>query len=292
MKMEVKIWTVKEGKIKEIKIEEFDNKLFVAKETEEKSIFINPKSSTKTDIIDKGIPVDCIHHTRIYKNILDEIKQYYNFGNTSVNGIQKIIKKYYPKYVPQSLKTTASLYDGYIKGKYQFKNKDSNNQKQSLEMGPKIGHVGKVPIYKYIYKELKNAKENHTKILKRYFPKAKPKTISTKKWAYNRYIREQGGSVNYKSFRKKYTRKKAKPDPDCIFYNKTYKTWIRNNEINKVKRAINAYGLGYVPTSKAIAKRENMKLRRVNAVLGYLINKGEVRKVYIPKQKTFKYEII
>ena len=80
--------------------------------------------------------------------------------------------------------------------------------------------------------------------------------------------------------KKKYGRQKPlhkhyKPANGTAFV-KTYGTWIKEPEVNKVKLAINKVAYGYEPTADVIEKETGLRKYRVLAVLKYLRANGFV----------------
>ena len=61
---------------------------------------------------------------------------------------------------------------------------------------------------------------------------------------------------------------------DGVAFVKEYCTWIKEDEINKVKLAINKVAYGYKPTANVIANETKLRMYRVLAILRYLKESG------------------
>jgi len=222
MKMDIKIWTVNEGKITEIKIPELSNSIFTVKAEDET------------------------------KEIKEETTQ----------------KKQYE----QALKATSKTY--------------------SEKKGKRIAYINRQPIYENVLNELKDESENkYLQILKSYSPTYKKNTLQTQKWAYTKYMQQEGMEVK-PPFRKYKSRGHRKPTEDSVAFNKTYKTWIKESDIKKVKKAINHYGYNYKPTSDTIQERTGLPKGRINATLKHLREQGQVSRTYNEEDGSVVYRTI
>ena len=95
--IEIKIWTMKEGKVEEIMIPEFDNQIFVVKE-KAKVTYKVPTTSVRriadTTNTERGKTIKLKGIRTGHQNVLDECKQLAETGNYNFTDI---IEKYYPK---------------------------------------------------------------------------------------------------------------------------------------------------------------------------------------------------
>jgi len=60
---------------------------------------------------------------------------------------------------------------------------------------------------------------------------------------------------------------------------KVYGTYVSDDELAKVHRAISKVALDYVPTSPTIAKETGMTIFRVRASIDILLRRGSIRKI-------------
>jgi len=260
--IEIKIWTVKEGKVEEIMIPEFNNKIFVVKKEADVKI---------ESPLEKGETIFERHNQKIYKNVYKEVKQHIDSGKSSRPDVMIILKKYYPHYKKQSLKILASFYRGYVEGKYQ----NIVNKPTGKDKGTKLTIIGKCLIYDNILNELKEAikqrkgKSQLLTIIKQYSPNAKEPTLNWYLKKYKSYIKQN------KPLRVKRRRRK-KPTPDSVRFNKKYHYWIKQEDIMKVKRGINTVGFNYRPTIKNIQKQTGLDLFKIRAVLDDQFRRGNI----------------
>ena len=225
--IEIKIWTMDKGKIKEIMIPEFDNQIFVVKEKRETIIKV-PSTSVRRIAetpTDRGKTIRLIGKRTGHQNVLDECKQLVEAGNYD---FMPVLKKYYPNLRKTSYTRYACDYRQYL--------------------GINIGRG---------------------RPTKKYFNV--PTTTETTPI-------------------KKRRRRRKKPSPDCVGFSKTYKTWIKKDEVHKVKLAISTVGFGYVPNTKTIVKQTGLTKSRTSAILDYMISKELVKRVY--KNGICQYNLI
>jgi len=112
--IEVKIWTIEKGKLKEIMIPEFDNQIFVVKEKKETSLDKAYKAVKKIRLnenTDKGKIVYFGEKRTLHQNVIDECKEQSDKGN--INFIP-ILKKYYPNLKKSSYTRYSCDYRQYL----------------------------------------------------------------------------------------------------------------------------------------------------------------------------------
>lgn len=135
-------------------------------------------------------------------------------------------------------------------------------------------------------------------ILQKHFPDVSTKTIKSYRFAYRKELqrlhpRKFGNLV--KTYNRTKRTKRSKP-LGAVAYNKTYNTYVKQDHINKVLRAINIVELNYKPTAKEIQKRTGLSKTRMYITLRHLLDKKvisyrlENRKlIYVPiSNETYK----
>jgi len=103
-------------------------------------------------------------------------------------------------------------------------------------------------------------------IIKKYYPVASDSSLKRYSITYASYLK--GKPVVKKT--RKYRRHRRRKPTGAHGRDKPYQTWIMNDEIDAVKRAINRVEYGYVPTTKAISEKTGFSLMRTRAVLHYM----------------------
>jgi hypothetical protein len=150
------------------------------------------------------------------------------------------------------------------------------------ELGVKyIGRKDGMRIVEQLHNELQNVvhETKRRAIIKRYYPYVAEDGLKRYSVIYASFNRENNNQTTTKLqsiIKRKYRKRKVQ---DAFGFSKTYQTWIKNNEVEKVKRAIQIVRLDYKPTSENIAKESNMKRARVNAVIDVLLKKGTIIKI-------------
>lgn len=87
-------------------------------------------------------------------------------------------------------------------------------------------------------------------------------------------ITKAGEDIQKRKYvRHKPLQKHYKPRGGVAFV-KEYGTWVKEDEINKVKQAINKVAYDYKPTADVIANETKIRLYRVLATLKYLRKSG------------------
>lgn len=86
-------------------------------------------------------------------------------------------------------------------------------------------------------------------------------------------------------------KKKFRDAPkDAVGYDDVYKTWIKSDNVQKVKQAINHYGYGYIPNSKNISSQSKLGIQKVRATLHWLKDQGKIEEErYGDKYPKLKY---
>jgi len=109
--IEIKIWTMEEGKIKEIIIPEFDNQIFVVKEQKIIEKKVQRKKPVKESNIDRGEAIILKDDCYIYTNVLDECKKQAETGDYDFTDI---VKKYHPNVKKGTINRYAYDYRKYL----------------------------------------------------------------------------------------------------------------------------------------------------------------------------------
>jgi len=164
VRVDAYLHSMKAGKVTEL---EYDGLIFkVVDETPLQEVETKPKQVQLP--IDKGKAIDRKHHTTIYDNVLNEIKDC-----VSPSEIEDIIQKYYVGNKPTSIRAVASVYRKYIEN---HEEQQKPNRKRRYTRRKPKDSVGFDKTYGVWIK--KDHYLSVKKILHRYMFKATTKTIS------------------------------------------------------------------------------------------------------------------
>jgi uncharacterized protein YqfB (UPF0267 family) len=312
LKIEGTIFEVAEGKITKIKIgdeffvplkiptkitrkEQSLEKFFDEKEHEpdfgpEAPLIAEAEVVVSEEAPDKGPKVTTIQHTPIYRNIMKDIQEAIEErGTTSPKELYDVIRKYYPNATDNTIKTYASQHKNYVLRSVRVPGSENKLK------GKVIRYVSGVCIYDNVLSRIKEAVGNNASIeqlrniLKEYYPNVKPLTVKKYVGAYRKAIVLREPESKFLHKKKRRRRRRRKPSKDCVGFDKTYKTWVRQSEVDDVKRGILTVKFNYVPTFDNIIEETGMKSERARAALSYLINKGIVTKKYLENHTTAYY---
>ena len=76
--------------------------------------------------------------------------------------------------------------------------------------------------------------------------------------------------------KKKSHKRRRKRPSDAIGFDKKYKAWILSDDFQKVKNAVNKFGV--LSTSKYIQQETELSLHKVMATLDYMISHGKIQR--------------
>jgi len=284
MKAKIDIWTVLQGELKEIKLEDMIYEVH-KKEAGEKIVQGAILGIEKPNYIQQKLPITFeknkqekssstkkIHKVNNYtsvgkqngmnilKEALEEIK-----GKTKKQAI-KILKKYYPN---AKYKSVIRYYNSY-------KRFTKNAEGKTVKPKSDKMYIGKVQIKKDVLKKYKQS-ANKKQLLKEYYPKAKKNSLKVYNWAYRKALenpekisKEKQVSINKKS--------------NKGYYSKRYTCYIKPSEEKLVLDALHTKR-GYRPNVTAIMAETKLKDYKVRATLNMLERQG---KIYTRKNGTSK----
>ena len=162
------------------------------------------------------------------------------------------------------------------------KTRKRRSRGNGAEKGERITKVGHSYIYENVLKDFKKAIKKGTStraVFLKYSPTAKGNTLKSYRTLYSRYLRENENHIIKPRAKKTIIRGKKyrRPPPKGAYkYSKTYQTWIRKEEADKVMKAIRTVEYGWKPTSDNIAQRAGMARHRVLATLSVLQDEDRV----------------
>jgi len=165
--------------------------------------------------------------------------------------------------------------------------------------GKPVGYVNSQFIYENVFNDIvdvykgEESKDEVKKILKEWHPKVSKSTIKT---YYNLYLKhyfnQSESSQRLKErLNKRKVKQKVSNREDTVGYDRVYKKWIKKDDYGLIIRAIRKYD--FKATSKEIVNETRLKIHTVNAVLHFMIQKGDVYRtvdkktgdfIYVPKE--------
>jgi len=142
-------------------------------------------------------------------------------------------------------------------------------------------YVGKndgMRMIKQLLDELKNAtnKKEAIKLIKKYYPYASDKSIRRYLVTYEQFAKQKPQTTTQTTITKRRRKKRRRKPAGAYAYSKTYRTWIKEEESNKVLRAVRTVRYGYKPSSITIANETGLPRHRVLATLEVLQDNNKV----------------
>ena len=285
---DIEVWTVVQGKKTQVKIDEavYDIKQHVDVVTPvvETIETIEPEPEYE----DVGEVICHIQNTPIYKHVLEEVTPVIN----DIKATQKIVARYHPNVTARTVGKYTWAYRKHLGVKMERGRRSGGKGYRDTggeDRGKTIHQFGHNSIHSNVARDVKFAIENKqsiAKVLRRYSPKAGKSSINAYISLYKRYFREVIGMdirtrsprrITTKRFTTKGKRYKRKPPEGCVAYDDTYKTFVRQDEIDSVMLAIKTVELNYNPTSEAIVNRSGVRKHRVAVTLHYLRDQNIIK---------------
>jgi hypothetical protein len=243
------------------------------------------KSSKK----DRGNFLQRKNHTTLFENIYNEISPLIE-RDAPKSEIFEVLKTY--GYSPKEINLTC--YYSQYKRYYKEQNKKGTETKDVR--GKIVTHISNIPIYENVYKSVameleRNINADLIPLLKTWYPNSKPSSSSVQVYSYiyrnyyysknkntennNDLVLQEKTDDNVLEDAKPYIRKYRKRKPkDAHGRSKKYKTWIRKDWYDVVKRAVHKFN--FVATTKSISKETGLPVHKVNATLDYLKQNCEI----------------
>ena len=262
------------------------------------SIYVNILDEVKEAIKEKKNQSELKKIIRNYHpNVLEQSIMTY------LSGYKKYIRSKYPelaelipkrkKLGKKKLDVTPTFYDS--------------------KKGERIARLGHNSVFENILNDIKNAYKNNSTesdlvdVIREYYPDT-PKIASLRTYLslYKRYLVNVGflkktisgiqlDEEYEEEFEKKYIEKmnrsypeelkkkriKRRKKPGAIGFDKRYGTWILQDEVDQIKRAINTVEYGYKPTSQNIKKKcSTLVIQRIRAVLHWMADQKMITWYY------------
>jgi hypothetical protein len=306
MKMETDIWTVKEGELKEIKL---NDEIFTVekkrKETKQATLdqfgmFLSAKpvhvgqvpvieKVKEPTIIKKGKPlgkkIGTYGTNTINLNVFNDVRKWIDKGLDKPAIAKKLHEIYKPHTKIESCNALASFYMRYVRG---LKPK----QKKGKERGKRVGSMKNNSIYEKPYNEVKDAIESGKKwsyirdnIIKSYYPNYTIYSLNSMTSMYKKFAQGYGDRPKTRRYRK---RRKPK---NFFDKSKTYIVNVTKNDVLETKRAIILCKLNYKPTFDSLLKETKMPINKLRGILDVMkkhdmieIKKDGLTKIYRLKE--------
>jgi hypothetical protein len=115
-------------------------------------------------------------------------------------------------------------------------------------------------------------------IVKGFYPAYKESSLRTITRLYINYAKGEYSDTEIQKSRKKYRKYRRRPQ-GAVSFNKGYQLWIYEEYVQKVKLAVNKFGLDYKPNLQTIGRETGLSRGKVLATLQYMKNEGLIRKV-------------
>jgi len=148
-------------------------------------------------------------------------------------------------------------------------------KKKAYFKGVKIAEMRNNAVYQNVLDDVREglnagvSNEQLRQSVKQYYPDSCKSSIYTYVSVYKRFLKNEQVSIKPIVKRRRHRRKPA----DCHGFSKTYRTWVRNVDFDKVKLAINNITKwGYKPHVIAISKETGLKQQRVRATVKYMLD--------------------
>jgi len=309
MKKVVDIWTVINGQLREIKIDDDQVYTIHKKRLEEPKPTVTKKeievaidkakkpkkelerhlktARTKRQLKEMGVHfLGTYQNQRIIKEAVEELQD-----AKTTNQFKQVLKKYYPEVRDISIKRYISTYKSFME-------KKARKELPGLDKGEALGRVHHTKVYKNIYDDIKKKMEEKNwsndelyDIIGKYYPSYIYQSRKTTSIIYKGLVT---GTYELKKKVRGYTYKVKKrtrkpPSPNHVAYSKKYKTWVKVNEVREVRRCIGMTKYGYRPTNVAIAGEADLPIYRVRAVLDCLVTQGDVWRKKKGKVSTYHF---
>jgi len=284
MEIKGKVWEVHKGIVEEVII---DEQVFIpkqapgeqpepeAKQEKTKTTVAKRKPMSKpTEQIDLGPIIGYANGQAIHKYVATDIEQKIK-QNLSYEELINEFKYWHPGTKRATRMVYLSAYRKYL-------SREQNKPGRIGNRDDLVNEIANVGISMRVLDRVQKEPDNLVSILQDEHPDVKASTIKKYVSCYRRHIKDHGYSAS-PSFhtkkkgkkRKKYNRKKP---VGAIGYDKTYKTWIKEDNYALVIRALRKYG--FKATSKNIAKETRLSVHRVNAILHWMIDHKKAYKNY------------
>jgi hypothetical protein len=272
-------WKVDEGELKQIKINENIYNIFAEKEPETTKEISEASKKQIGEVMTpavkgkfKGKRVKISHSVPIYNIIVADLQKAHNKNE----DLKETLSKYYPGFNDNSITRYLWAYKKHMglptkaRGLPKYYSKDDRGRAIKTYMHNKV--------YENIANDVKEAIDNGRSIkraIKKYYPEAKTSTIKSYVSMYKRFFREtDSGTVPH---RNKYSKRYQKKAPEGSYaYSKTYQSYVKQDEVDLVLRALHKVGCDYKPTTDQIVAETRMKKNRVLATLSVLQEQGKV----------------
>lgn len=282
MEIKGKVWEVHKGVVEEVL---FDDIVFIPKEVgeiPEQTKEQPQKEEVKRQLpkpgetVDLGPIIGYANGQAIHKYVATDIEQKMKQGLSDAELIKE-----FEYWHPNTKRVTRMVYLSAYR-KY-FTNQGKHTKiKHRNDLVNEVANVG---ISMHVLDKIQENPDDMKKILEEEHTDVKPSTIKKYISCYRKHIKEHGYGASpsfhtkkrgpKKGKKRKYKRKKP---AGAIGYDKTYKTWIKEDNFGLVMRALRKYG--FKATSKNIAKETRLSVHRVNAILHWMIDHKKAYKNY------------
>jgi hypothetical protein len=125
-------------------------------------------------------------------------------------------------------------------------------------------------------------------ILRKWYSHYKPISLKVLRQLYINYARGKYSNIVNIPRRRKHHRKVV----GAVYYDKSYKTFVKQSSIDKVKLAVNKFELNYNPTSEVLLKETKLSKNQLFATLSYMRKKGDIIVVHDDVRGTIYQPVI
>lgn len=259
-----------------------------------------------------GKRLSTISSAGIYKNVLDDLMDAIKEHQDNDHIKDNILKKYHPNVLPETLSTYLSVYKRYIKSihpelsniLYPYRYiKDDTTIKTKKDKGRIIARMSHNSLYENILNDYKDAckrgfsRDEIKDMLKTYYPSSQLKSMNTYLSLYRRYLIKKGiikktidgyvyidddKEILIKKEKRSYTKRKRRrrKRPGSVGFDKRYNTHVMEEDVQKVKNAINTMELNFVPTSYNIKEKTGLPIHIVRATLHWMADQKMITWAY------------
>ena len=206
----------------------------------------------------------------IHKGVSDDIKKGLD-ENKSDTELFAILEKWHPGTKDSTKGVYLSAYRSYLVGSKYTERKEKDTR---------LAVISGVNIIREVLDDILGADKGVPvdDIIRNHYPNIKNKSVTKYASCYRKYIKTKlGGHKLEKKPKKKQSRKHYKPN-DVIGFDDTYESWIKKDEYDAVIRAIRTWK--FKGTVKNIQQKTRLNLRRVYAVLHWMLDNNEAYKNY------------
>lgn len=308
------IWEVREGNVTKVKI---DDDIFVKlsqKQHEDKEQYepVHEPQVRQKEVIpsQKRKILGIVSTTKIYEDVLNDLITSIR-ENPNDDELQRILKIRYPNVLNNTITTYLSNYKRYIRNNYpdlanliqkRTKLQRKPISKELTSKGRRIDNISHNTVFENILNDVigvykrGGSRDEVKSVMEKYYPSGK--SINTYISVYRRYLLKIGRLIETESgyafldgehdipiekksivlpIKKRHRRKKR---PGSVGLDKRYGVYVMEDEVQKIKLAINTVELNYKATSYNIAEKTKIPINRLRAALHWMADQKMITWTY------------